>query len=380
MMLYNSGANSTRMSYVGEPFDYDIFVSYSHGDVDATGESRFKQWSQAFARELESEFKAHPKFGRDIRIFLDQHHRPSQGIDPLSPLTEQLQSDIARAAMLTALISPHYLVSKWCDEEREWWHSKQTELNLSTQGRIAAVRIWPTEGKWPEELTDSRGQQLPGFCFYDKSHAELRPQPYEWPEPTRKSGNPFRAELLDLVGRIGLKLGELRHILDERRRAQEEAEKLSAAGGQVVYLHGRSEFARAWEHAAGELDAAGITVLPSEPDPVVNDRTRLQEIRHQRIEIMSGCDALILVAPPDARAVDADLVVIGRLDRNSARAFSNKKLPCALLDTVGASIAVPRRKAAAKNLGVEWIDATAEPWTPAVQQWLSRAGALEANV
>ena len=123
------------MAYVGAPFEYDIFVSYSHGDVDATGESKIKQWSQAFVRELESEFRALPKFGQAVRIFLDQHHRPSQGIDPLSPLTEQLQSDITRAAIFIVLMSPHYLDSKWCQDEREWWHSKQAALSLATEGQ-----------------------------------------------------------------------------------------------------------------------------------------------------------------------------------------------------------------------------------------------------
>jgi hypothetical protein len=367
------------MAYIGGPFDYDVFVSYSHGDVDATGESKIKQWSQAFARELESEYRAHPKFGHDFRIFLDQHHRPLQGIDPLYPLTEQLQSDIARSAILTVLMSPHYLDSKWCQDEREWWHSKQAELGLVTEGRIAVVRIWPTEKDWPKELTDSRGEQLVGFCFYDKSEAELRPQPYEWPEPTCRSGNPFRKELLDLVGRIGLKLGELRRILDGRRRAQEEAANLSAAGGQVVYLHGRTDFASAWERAAEALTGIGLAVLPGEPDPVESEPAALQKIRRHRVATMSACDAVLLVGPDYGRAVDEDLVVIGRNDRNSARAISNKLLPCALLDNVGAAIATPMRKVAAKRLDVEWIDATAEPWTPAVQQWLSRAGSAGAN-
>ena len=120
------------MAYVGKPLDYDIFVSYSHGDVDATGESKVKQWSQAFARELESEFRAQPKFGHDVTI--------------------QLQSDFARAAILTVLMSPYYLESKWCQDEREWWYSKQAELGLPSEERIAVVRIWPTEKNWPKEF------------------------------------------------------------------------------------------------------------------------------------------------------------------------------------------------------------------------------------
>jgi hypothetical protein len=90
---------------------------------------------------------------------------------------------------------------------------------------------------------------------------------------------------------------------------------------------------------------------------------------------MSGCDALLLMPGADARAVDADLVVVGRQDRNSARAISNQPLPCALLDSAGQAIATPQRKQAAKRLNVEWIDATSNPWTPRVHMWLQSGGA-----
>jgi hypothetical protein len=71
-------------------------------------------------------------------------------------------------------------------------------------------------------------------------------------------------------------------------------------------------------------------------------------------------------------------VVVGRQDRNSARASAKRPLlPCALLDSAGAVIATPKRKITAQSLGVQWIDTTAEPWTPVVQQWLQEAARSE---
>lgn len=358
------------MGFVGEPFVHDVFLSYSHGDVDGTGLSRLKQWSQAFARELESEFRAHPTFGRTFSLFLDEHHRPAQAIDPMAPLTAQLQADIERSAVLAVLMSPQYLVSPWCRDEREWWCQKQRQLGLPTDGRIAVARIWPTMDPWPEPFADTRRQPLVGFGFYDKEQAELLPQPFEWPEPSPRSRDPFRRELLTLVGWIGLKLMELKKRLDEQKQTVEAAARLKASGGQVVYLHGRAGEAAAWDRTAAALNDSGLTVLPGEPDPISSDARKLQEIRQRRVEILSGCDALLLMAAADGRAVDADLVVVGRQDRNSARAVSNQLLPCALLDNAGAPIATPQRKVAARSLNVEWIDATEEPWTPRVQTWL----------
>ena len=367
------------MAYVGEPFAHDLFVSYSHGDADGTGASRLRQWSQGFARELESELRAFPQFGRDLRIFLDGDHRPASGVDPLEPLTEQLQAEIGRAAILVLLMSPHYLASTWCAAERDWWCDRQRALQLPHDGRIAVVRMWKTDASWPAALVDERGEPLVGFCFYDLKLAETRPQPYGWPEPGPQTGDPFRGQLLDLVGRIGLKLDDVRKRLEERREAQAQAARLGAAAGQVVYLHGRADHAAAWDHTANELAKRQMVILPGEPDPVVNDPQALQEIRRRRVETMSGCDALLLVGGPDPRSVDADLVVVGRQDRNSACAISNHVLPCALLDGIGDALRTERRRVAARSLNVAWIDATQPTWPPAVQEWLADTAQREAN-
>ena len=50
------------MAHLGPEFRHDIFVSYSHGDVDGSGASPLKGWSQAFARELND-----PELARSLR-------------------------------------------------------------------------------------------------------------------------------------------------------------------------------------------------------------------------------------------------------------------------------------------------------------------------
>lgn len=363
------------MSYVGPPFKHDVFLSYSHGDFDGSGNSILKQWSQGFARELERELRVLPNIGADIAVFLDQHHRPGQGLDPTSPLTDQLQSQIAASACLAVLMSPHYLRSQWCTEERDWWCRSQDANGLPPSGRIAVARIWPTADPWPNNLCDQHGEPLIGFNFYDKVKAELRPQPFEWPEPNEQSRGLFRDALLELVGRLGINLRELKVMLEERRKQQAEAARLSASGGQVVYLHGRAEQSTAWERAGDALTSKGLVVVPGEPETLESDPKKLDTLRRERVETLTGCDALLLLASPDGRAVDADLVVVGRQDRHSAKARSLKLLPCALLDVIGPPISTPRRQVAARGLQVDWIDATRQDWPGAVQQWLLEASA-----
>jgi hypothetical protein len=359
------------MSYVGEPFRHDIFVSYTHGDVSGDGRSPLKRWSQSFARELETELRALPGFGASLAVFLDQHYRPEQGVDPMAPLSEQLQQDIGASAIVTVLMSPQYLTSKWCAQERDWWRDKQLELQIAFEERIAVARIWPLaeQDGWPSLMVDGRGEPMVGFCFYDKANAELRPQPYEWPEAEENSKGPFRDELLNMVGWLRLKLNAVRSTLEERARARAEADKLSGTQ-PLLYLHGRADQAPAWEQTNDKLRQSGFAVMPSDPDPVESDPMKQEGLKRNRIEILKGCDALLLLGSPDGRAVDADLVVVGRQDRQSARAASKRLLPCALLDTVGAPIATAQRKGTARALQVDWIDGTHEPWVPDVQRWL----------
>ena len=74
------------MSYVGEPFRHDLFVSYSHGD-DGSGGAYLKPWSAAFTHELERELRADRRFRTSLSVFRDQDHRPEQSLDPMAPLT-----------------------------------------------------------------------------------------------------------------------------------------------------------------------------------------------------------------------------------------------------------------------------------------------------
>ena len=148
-----------------------------------------------------------------------------------------------------------------------------------------------------------------------------------------------------------------------------DAERL-AGSGQSLYLHGRADRAADWNRAADALSAGGYAVVPGEPDPVVRDPEQLEAIRERRVEALADCDALVLVGSEDGRAVDADLLVVGKHDRQSARARSNRWLPCALLDTAGAAVATPVRRNTARIVQADWLDATHDPLVPIVQRWL----------
>lgn len=362
------------MAYVGTPFTHDLFISYSHGGDDGHGVGYLQPWSAAFAKELERELRAERKFRNDLAVFRDKDHRPGNGVDPMAPLTDQLSKEIGDSALLVVLMSPDYIASAWCTDERDWWSARQLELGLPLDERIAVVRIWPTTDSWPKALTDSRGHPLVGFSFYTQD--AIPPRPLGWADLPGPFGSDFRKALLDIVGRIYPKLEALKVRLDERRRAATEVARLAQAGGQTIYLHGRVDHAEAWERAGIALTDNGFAVVPGEPDVLEQDPRKLQEIREQRVEALTACDALLLLGTEDGRALDADLVVVGKHDRQSARARCNRLLPCGLLNTVGAAIATPVRQATARIVQADWIDGTQEPWALEVQRWLAEKSTL----
>ena len=363
------------MSYTGWPFRHDIFLSYSHRDALGDGTSPLQRWSQAFASELQNELRTLlRKAGRELSVFVDQSHRTGQGIDPLEPLSPQLQSEIAASAIVAVLLSPHYLDSQWCADERDWWYRGQEALKFSPSGRIALARIWPLADtdKLPELFLDGRGEAPTGFWFYDRSESPTQARPYEWPAATNASAGSFRKALVELAGSVFEKLNAIRARLEEARKHSADATKLET--DPVIYLHGRSSDKASWDKANDMLSQGGFTVFPAEPDSVARSPEEAQKLRNDRLETLVNCDALLLLGSPDIRAADADLLAIGRHERQLARARYNRLLPCALLDAIGETDVSKRRQLAARKLQVDWIDSHVDPWVPEVQSWLRRKG------
>lgn len=355
------------MAYVGFPFAHDLFVSYSHGS-DRAGKTYFQSWSAGFVEALKDELKIDRKLRDTLDVFLDTDHRPGLGVDPMSALTDQLQDSIGDSALLMVLMSEDYLASSWCTKEREWWYTEQEKHGLPVDGRIAVVNILPTLESWPTQFLDKGNNRLPGFTFYQKIANTDRP--IGWIGPGEGFKSQSQLELLSIVSQLIPRLNELQALLQERESTKEDATRLTDADNRTLYLHGRADQRKIWDKAGLALTASGYSVVPGEPDAVKFDPQNINKVREQRVELLSTCDALLLLGTADGRALDADLVVVGKHDRQSARARSNRLLPCGLLNTVGSAIATPVRNATARIFQADWIDGTEENWTPRVGQWL----------
>ena len=233
----------------------------------------------------------------------------------------------------------------------------------------ARLPVLPSdEDGWPEPIKDVVGH----FC-YDCDVEPVMARPFGW---RRAQDDRYGRVLTEIAGAMVQRLRGIKAEIEQRRKRQSSAVRLAADDGQVIYLHARENDADAWQRVGDALVERNFVVFPNEPEPIVRKPAAIREIADRRIETMSGCDALLLLGTADGRALDADLVVVGRHDRNSARARTDRLLPCGVLDTAGGVIATPRRKVTARALGIDWIDTACKVWPNDVKKWLNEASAV----
>jgi hypothetical protein len=108
------------MSFVGPPFEHDVFFSYAHADVDGVGDAEIKTWCQKFANDLRQALRRFPEFA-PLSLYLDESPREGERLDETSELTPSLRAAAGASALFCAMISPWYLKSDWCAKERQWW-------------------------------------------------------------------------------------------------------------------------------------------------------------------------------------------------------------------------------------------------------------------
>ena len=152
-------------------------------------------------------------------------------LDPTLKLTPELRRKVKAAAVLMILMSPRYLKSAWCGDERAWFH-EQIEDRAGDEGRVFVVRAVPTDDSvWPAFASSERAMGR-GCLPVSRSPRRLlvrssRGHPFWQPHPrparrslqqSRPSGLPdapdFAAFLRDckgtkLIGRfVGRRGGE----------------------------------------------------------------------------------------------------------------------------------------------------------------------------
>lgn len=356
------------MTVLGDQFQHHVFMTYSHG---AVGEepAPLKQWSEGFCRELTREFNTDGGPER-LKVFRDQDNRRDRSLDKHEPLDEALERHIEKSALFLVLMSPQYLKSSWCGRERDHWLKCAENQRLPAHARTLIAQVIETKDTWPEAFTlGGEGRVNTGRDFINPGNPT---RPREWPLPKNESGGAFRDELVGLAGDIRFKLDDLAELMAEQARAEADRAKLAdLAEPKKIYLHARKDHETAWSQVTKVLGKQGFYMTALSPDPAYSDTKRQEKAKQQRVEDMIESDALLLLGSDDPRTLDKDLRSIGLFDRKEARDKSNKRLPCAVIDTANLDGAFEIVRSNAKTLRIDWLSGTPSE-LPDIHGWLKK--------
>ena len=346
------------MAYVSQPFEHDVFVSYSHGAARQKGRSRLASWSRRLAEELEVELiDVDPEFSEAFDLFIDRE------LDPAEFLTPQLQEKVRKSALLLVVMSPHYLQSKWCRDELTWFED-EVKVRQLTAGCVLVVRALPTDhNSWPSCLKDSQGNVVLGFPFHSEPVTD-ETRPYGWASSSEEDPEFFRA-LSSLAGTVQQRLRKLRE--NQKIRRQE----IGMAGFQeglarAVYLHATVADESEWVATKAELEDAGFQVLPDTLPRV--ERPTIEaasEAKASRLRDCKSARALLLLRPRDGSWIEDEIRTTGFSERADLKALAGVDLPCAVIDRIGSPIPL------AAELGITVLPAATSDWLGFFKGWLS---------
>jgi hypothetical protein len=346
------------MAFLRPYFEYDMFVSYSHG-VGAGGvEAPMKDWTLDLIRRLETDIRAVDTEFDDLHIWRDEE------IDPTIHLTDELRAKVTTSGILMIVMSPRYLASVWCQDELQWF-KQQVEGRSRDQGRVFVVRALPTkEATWPEFLRDTRGFALPGFQFHDKQDS----MPYGW-RGAGTNRDAYVQELWRLQTALVRRLRELRANMQHRAKMEKAVDPASPSAARRIYLHARPEYAAVYDEVKRILSKDGITPLSAVADPGRDIADWTRESR-ARIETAKRCDALALVRGDGDERFIGDLLEIGVDERERIQSARGASLPCAVLDHSGRMLPID-----VSDYGIERFDLTDNDWRGKFHGWLDQARA-----
>ena len=361
-MSQPQGARPCYLSKHG--FEYDMFFSYSHGDVLGESDAPLKLWSMQLHRALTQTLALLLKPAP--RIFLDES---ADGVDKTARLGPELGEKVRGSALFQIIMSPHYLESEWCKSELKTFLQALPDPDKGADGRVFIAKAMETAGlPWPVALCDDDDNKMVGWEF----HPRGLPFPHGFMNDWRGSVPPeVSAPLIEMAVAIQNRLCALDSALTEKEAKVGEVRRIEDGKIDKIYLYGRADETAAWEATWKEIDALGITVMPGEPEPLDADDDADKRLGYARLA--SRCDAMLMVGS-DGLKLDFDLDVIGRERRNFIASRYQKYLPCAVVDRHG-DLKRTAREGNAKRFGIDWIDAQSGNWPNDVRLWLqSSAG------
>lgn len=312
------------MSYIGDPYKYDVFVSYPHAVEALGGRVTLREWSRGVTDailEYVTMSLAEEQGNDKLAYYLDRDRAVSA-----MPLTDTLEEAIQKSAVLIILMSPYY--KNWCLKELEWFFQRAPVDGRGFDQCVLLNVQKVNDGHWPDLLRDKDGQRVLGTSLMDDDGLPLGYEDYRASKTLPNTNGLWKSIAIEIKD----KLIELRKRRDaERSLAESKVNPWSGLGqsrpdDRLIYLEAEPEDRQIWSARRMRLAAERAVVLPDEP---------LGDSMADRSESVLGvyrdCDALIL------HRVRPDDLIQPRIrrafqDRRLLFQKERKEMPWAVLD------------------------------------------------
>jgi TIR domain len=351
------------VAYLSPDFDFDVFMSYSHGHVPGVKNPQLRRWSQAMIDSLKANIGSLFTEFDKLTIWDDR------SLDPTAAITNELRKTVQRSCLLLIVMSPRYLSSAWCTDEVAWFEHEFAERRKGV-GRIFIVRAVSTDpNKWPNCLKDERGHTDLGFRFHPETDKE-NVAPYGWPDLVEQNEN-FYSSLATLTTTLAGRLQEIKKSLAR----QTELVTTKIAAGAVrrpprLYLHARPEHDALRLSVANDLRAVGCKVVTSVAAATGGSLADWAAESRARIEALQHCDALTLLRVSADHGFGDELCDIASDERERINVERNAPLPCAVLDASQAPFPMADF---ARRKGIELFDLSEPAWQASFKAWANKS-------
>lgn len=197
---------TARVSYTGDEFEHDIFVSYSHGISSESGrDSDLKTWT----RDLVGKLKEHIGYSLEnqkqpVNLWYDAKLAGNVAI------TDTLKQKVQKSATLLIVMTGLYLSSDWCKKEREWFENEIKRRGGGIENVFVVRAMATANEEWPDFLKDGFGETVLGYPFCDEAKGR-EARPFGWVRPSdSKTQRDFVDSLTNLASDMATRLDEIR--------------------------------------------------------------------------------------------------------------------------------------------------------------------------
>lgn len=230
------------------PFDYDLFISYSHRD---NGGGKGEGWVDRFHEFLRERLSV--QLGREPRIWRD-----AKQLDGGDYFDDEIARGVQQSKALLIIVSPSYLRSEYCAQELDCF-TLAAESNggerIGNRGRrVKVVKTWVERDQHPAALRKQTGYEL---CEKDSESGRPR-------EFSQISSGYKHQQYLDKMEDLVWYLTELLNEMD-RIKPQPGPQLVPQGAKPAVYLAATtSDRTDDRKRIADELRARQYPVLPED--------------------------------------------------------------------------------------------------------------------